>query len=83
MSTLKYPLATEKSIRMIEASNTLIFVVDRSATKLDIKEAAEKTFTAKVRKVRTLVDNKGKKRAYVSFGNETPALDIATRLGLM
>jgi len=30
---IKYPLATEKSIRLMESENKLIFVVDRRATK--------------------------------------------------
>ena len=83
MIIIKYPLATEKSIRMMETSNTLVFVVDRKAKKFDIKEAVEKMFTAKVADVRTLVDHEGKKRAYVTFAKETPAIDIATNLGLM
>ena len=83
MSIVKYPLATEKSIRMMEASNTLVFIVDIKATKFDIKQEIEKMFTAKVSKVRTLIDNKSKKRAFVTFAKETPAIDIATNLGLM
>ncbi|MBI4145365.1 50S ribosomal protein L23 [Candidatus Woesearchaeota archaeon] len=81
--TIKHPLATEKSIRMMEASNTLVFVVEKQATKVDIKEAIEKAFTAKVSRVRTQVDRQGQKRAYVTFAKETPAIDIATNLGLM
>lgn len=83
MTIIKHPLATEKSIRMMEASNTLVFVVARKATKFDVKEAVEKAFTAKVAKVRTMIDNTGEKRAYVTFHKDTPAIDIATNLGLM
>ena len=83
MNVIKHPLATEKSIRMMEASNTLVFVVDIKATKVDIKEAVEKQFTAKVSRVRTLIDKDSVKRAYVTFAKETPAIDIATNLGLM
>ena len=43
----------------------------------------EKMFKAKVEKVNLLVDIDGKKRAYVKFSAETPAIDIATKLGLM
>ncbi len=76
------PLSTEKSLRLMESENTLIFVVQRTATKSEIKVAIEKMFNAKVMKVNTLIrDNK--KRAYVSFSAETPAIDIATNLGLM
>ena len=66
----------------MESDNTLIFVVRREATKSDIKKAAESLFDAKVRKVRTYITPQGKKRAYVSFAADTPAIDIATQLGL-
>ena len=81
--TIKYPLATEKSIRLMESENKLIFIVDKRATKEDIKKAIEKTFKSKVIKVNTFVSPDGKKKAYVKFSMETPAIDIATQLGLM
>jgi ribosomal protein uL23 len=80
---IRYPLATEKSIRLMESENALIFVVDQNATKTQIKEAVEKLFGAKVDKVRTQNTPDNKKRAYVAFNEETPAIDIATKLGLM
>ncbi|MBD3303514.1 50S ribosomal protein L23 [Candidatus Woesearchaeota archaeon] len=82
LKTIKYPLATEKSIRLMEAENKLIFVVDDKATQNDVKKAVEEVFKAKVDKVNTYV-MKGKKRAYVKFAKEYPAIDIATNLGLM
>ncbi|MBW2968151.1 50S ribosomal protein L23 [Candidatus Woesearchaeota archaeon] len=80
---IKYPLSTEKSIRLMEAENKLVFVVDMRAKKPEIKEAIERTFKVKVDKVTTLITPKGKKRAYVRLSPETPALDVATDLGLM
>jgi len=80
---IKYPLSTEKTIKLMESENKLLFVVDRRANKNEIKEAIEKMFKAKVEKVNLLVDIDGKKRAYVKFSAETPAIDIATKLGLM
>ena len=79
---VKYPLSTEKSIRLMESQNKLIFVVDIDADKKMIKNAVEKMLKAKVKNVRTYVQN-GEKRAYVKFSNESPAIDIATQLGLM
>jgi len=81
-TVIKYPLSTEKSIRLMESENKLIFVVDKKATKNDIKKAIESTFKVKVEKVSTLILG-GKKKAYVRFSAETPAIDIATQLGLM
>jgi large subunit ribosomal protein L23 len=80
---VKYPLATEKSIRLMESENKLIFVVDKKAKNSDIKKAIEELFKAKVAKVNTFINNHGEKRAYVKFMDETPAIDIATQLGLM
>lgn len=79
---IRYPLSTEKSIRLMESENKLIFVVDNKAKKNEIKEAIEKMFKVKVVKVNTFII-KGEKKAYVKFSEETPAIDIATQLGLM
>ena len=80
--TIKYPLNTEKSIRMIESDNKMIFIVDIKAKKQEIKQEIEKMFNVKVDGITTAVHN-GEKRAYVKFSAETPALDIATQMGLM
>ncbi len=80
---IKYALSTEKSIRMLEAENKLVFVVDLKDNTKKIKKNIEEMFTAKVLKINTQVDTKGRKRAYIKFSEETPALDIATKLGLM
>ncbi len=82
IDVVKYPLATEKSIRLMEAENKLIFVVDIRASKQEVKKSIEQLFKAKVLSVNTFVF-KSQKRAYVKFSNETPAIDIATNLGLM
>lgn len=80
---IKNPLSTEKSIRLMESENKLIFVVNRRANKGEVKRAIEEMFKAKVEKVNLYINNKGQKRAYIKFSAETPAIDIATQLGLM
>ena len=80
---IKYPLSTEKSLRLMESENKLIFVVDKKANKKEIKDAIEKIFDVRVINVRTFIAPDGKKRAYIRFSDETPAIDIATNLGLM
>jgi len=80
---IKYPLSTEKSIRLMESENKLIFVVERKSTKNEIKNEMEKLFNVKVLDVKTLMDKNGKKRAYIKFSPETPALDVATKMGMM
>lgn len=80
---IQYPLSTEKSIRQMESENKLIFVVDLDAEKPDIKDEAEDLFDCTIQNVNTMIDSTGKKRAYIQFGDDTPAIDIATELGLM
>jgi len=79
---IRYPLSTEKSIRLMESQNKLIFVVDIDADKDVIKKAVEEMFKVSVDDVKTFVRN-GEKRAYVRFSEKNPAIDIATQLGLM
>ena len=80
---IKYPLSTEKSIRLMESKNSLMFVVDIKANKIQIKKAIEELFEVKVSKVNTAIGPDAKKRAYVKFTEENPAIDVATQLGLM
>ncbi len=79
---IKYPLSTEKAIRLMESDNKLLFVIANDANKAAVKQAVEEAFKAKVSKV-NVHRTKGQKRAYVTFTKETPAIDIATNLGLM
>jgi ribosomal protein uL23 len=80
---IKYPLSTEKTIRMMEAENKLTFIVEEKANKPEIKKAVEEQFQVKVLSVNTFTDTKGRKKAYVRLSDETPAIDVATKLGLM
>ena len=80
---IKHPLSTEKSIRLMESENKLIFVVNNKSTKKEIKKAIEEMFKVEVDDVNTFVSSEGEKRAYVKFSAKNPAIDIATRMGLM
>ena len=80
---IKYPLSTEKSIRLMEIENKLIFVVNKKATKKEIKKAIEDMFKVAVDDVNTFINSDGEKRAYVKFSAKNPAIDIATQMGLM
>ena len=80
---IKAPISTEKAIRLMEAENKLVFEVDRKATKAIIKTELESMFNVKVKKVNTLIGPDAKKRAYVTFAEDTPAIDLATKLELM
>lgn len=79
---IKNPLMTEKAVRLMEKENKLIFIVDKKAKKPEIKRAMEEIFKVKVLKVNTLIV-KGRKKAYIKLAEDTPAIDVATQLGLM
>ena len=67
----------------METENKITFIVSNKAKKGEIKEALEKVFKVKVLKVTTLFTPKGVKKAYIKLHPDTPAIDIATQLGLM
>lgn len=80
---LKYPVNTEKAVRLMELENKLIFIVDLKSTKKEIKDSFEKLFKLKVKKVNTMLTPQGKKKAYILLNKETPAVDVMTQLGLV
>jgi len=77
------PVHSEKALALIDKQNTLTLIVDRTATKHDIKRAVELLFGVKVISVRTLITSRGEKKAYVKLAPEYKASDVATQLGLM
>lgn len=80
---IKNPITTEKAVRLMESQNKLVFIANFDASKQEIKEAVEKIFKVKIVKVNTLITPKGVKKAYIRLSPETPALDVATQLGLI
>jgi len=76
------PITTEKAVKLIEIENTLIFEVDRKAKKPNIKKEFEETFNVKVAGIRCLI-RKNKKYAYIRLDKKNPAIDIATKLGMI
>jgi large subunit ribosomal protein L23 len=76
------PVTSEKAVKLIEIENTLIFVVERNSRKVGIKKEFEEIFKAKVEKIRTLV-RQNKKYAYIKLKKENPAIDVATKLGMI
>ncbi len=76
------PIVTEKAVMMIEAQNVLTFETDKNKTKTQIKKEIEELFGVKIEKIRTLIKG-NKKYAYAKLKKEFPAIDMATKLGLM
>lgn len=73
---------TEKDVRLIDAENTLVVVVDRKVKKPAIKKVFEETFGVKVVRVNTHIRG-NKKYAYVQLNKKNPAIDVATKFGLI
>jgi len=80
---IKYPMMTERSVNMIENENKLVFIVDRRATREDIKAAVKELYEVDATKVNTLITTKGEKKAFVKLSDEYDASDVAIRLGIL
>ena len=80
---LLYPLLSEKSVKLSDTENKVVFIVNRKANKTQIKEAIEKIFDVKVEKVNTLILPDGRKKAYIKLKKDFKAQDILSKLGLM
>ncbi len=76
------PITSEKAVRMIEADNTLLFETDRGNKKSGIKKEVEEMFKVKVEKVKVFIRG-NKKCAYVKLDKKNPAIDVATKLGMI
>lgn len=75
--------SSEKAISLMDEENIITFIVDRRATKHDVKRVVEELFKVKVVEVRTLITPRGEKKAYVKLAPEFKARDLATRLGVV
>jgi len=76
------PVVTEKAVMMIESENILSFIVNPKMTKPEIKHEIESLFKVNVEKVRTHIRN-NKKYAYIKLNKKNPAIDVATKLGII
>ncbi len=75
-------ITTEKAVRLIELNNTLIIEIDRRDSKTKIKKDFEEMFKVKVDSINTLI-KKNKKIAYIRLNEKNPAIDIATKVGMI
>ena len=55
---LKYPFVTEKATMMLEGESKLQFIVERDASKQEIKRELESAFEQEVANVRTMMTMK-------------------------
>lgn len=75
------PIASEKTTLNMEKENTLTFLVDRRATKPEIRKEVEKRFQVKVIGIRTMIFRGGKK-AIVRLSRDNSADEISGRIGV-
>ena len=79
---IKRPSITEKTFDLIEKENKLVFIVNRTANKSQIRKAVEKIHNVKVIKINTLISSTGEKKAFVKLHPDYSAQDIAIDLGI-
>ncbi len=79
--TLK-PIVTEKAVMAIETQNVLTFVTEKEKTKTEIKKEIADLFNVKIDSIKTHIRG-NKKYVHVKLKKEFPAIDIATKLGLI
>jgi len=75
-------LTTEKAVRLIELNNTLVVQVDKRKNKTEIKKEFEEMFKVKVDKMNTIIRG-NKKYVYIKLDAKNPAIDIATKMGMI
>ncbi|KCZ79370.1 hypothetical protein H312_03239 [Anncaliia algerae PRA339] len=82
-SLIKYGINNERTARMMEKDNTLVFACVIEATKPQIKAAVEKLYSCKVKKVRTCITFKGYKKAFVVMQEEGEAIRVANAANII
>ena len=80
---LLYPKVTEKTSKLIERENKVVFVVDKEATKELIKKEFEEKFNVKVKKVNINRTFSGEKIAYIKLKEGGKAQEVATKLKIL
>jgi large subunit ribosomal protein L23 len=74
--TLRKPLLTEKSLILRDSDNCYCFVVEKTATKPEIREAVETIFKVKVEKVASIA-LRGKVKKTGRYSGKRPDLKKA------
>ena len=78
---LLHAYVTEKAMDEMERQNKLEFVVDRRANRIQVRQAVEELYKAKVAKVTIKVGRQGK-IATVRFTKDYSSEDIGSRAGV-
>jgi len=76
------PYITEKTFELVEREKKICFIVEKTASKLAIKDAINTLYEEKPITVNTARTIYGKK-AYVEFGSVDIARNLATKIGML
>ena len=76
------PITTEKAVRLIELNNTLVVEDDRRKSRTQIKKEIEEMFNVKIDSINILI-KANKKIAYIRLNKNNPAIDVATKFGMI
>ncbi len=76
------PDVTERSMKLVESENKLVFIVSKESKKKDIKMSIESLYKVDVESINTLMTPKGLKKAYVKLDPKHKAEELATRIGI-
>jgi large subunit ribosomal protein L23Ae len=80
---LKQPKTSERFYKKMETENTIVFIVDKRASKKDISKAFLEQFGVKPQRINTLHTPLGPKKAYIKLPKTTEATEIANKMGLL
>ena len=75
-------VTSEKAVKLIEIENVLVLEVDRRMKKQEIIKEFEEMFKDKIDSINTLI-RKNKKYVYLKLNKSNPAIDIATKMGMI
>ena len=82
-SIIKFPLTTESAMKTIEDNNTLTFIVDRRASKMQVKKAVQELYQLKISKINSLIRPDGNKKVFIRLSSDQEALEVASKIGIM
>lgn len=82
-SVIKFPLNTESAMRCIENHNTLVFVCDPRANKIQIRKAVETLYGVQVERCNTLIRPDGLKKAFCRLSADADAMETAGKIGFI
>ena len=82
-SVLDHPLNTEKANKLMTERNTLTFIVNKRANKVQIKKAFNDIHKCKPLSINTLLTPLGDKKAYIRLRPENEAIGVASKMGMI